>query len=241
MTKIKIPIKKLPRHVALIMDGNLRWAKANKLHYIEGLRQGAQVIKPLVKRAADMGIKHITFWALSTENWKRGKKFTNALFKVFREFFKKVELFDELYQAGGKINIWGDITEFPQNIQDEINKHVLRQPSKKKIDVNFCLNYGGRTEIIRVVKQLLKNAFSSEEMNEKKFSHYLYTKDQPDPDLIIRTSGEKRLSGFMPWQSIYSELYFPLVFWPDFTPEEFDKAIIEYSQRERRFGRQSSN
>ena len=238
MKELNIPPEKIPTHVAIIMDGNMRWAKAKKLPYIEGIRQGANAIKPIVERAGELGVKYITFWALSTENWKRGKEFTGNLFKVFREFLKRNDLFNELIDRGGKIDIWGDITELPSDIQNEIEKYILRDPKEKKINVNFCLNYGGRAEILRAVKQIIENALSPDELNQEKFSQCLYTQGQPDPDLLIRTSGEQRVSGFMPWQCVYAELYFPQVFWPDFTPEEFDKAILAYSQRERRFGKQ---
>lgn len=238
MEKLDIPIEKIPTHVAIIMDGNMRWAKGKGLPYIEGIRQGANAIKPIVERASELGVKHITFWALSTENWKRGKEFTNNLFSVFREFLKRLDLFDELIERGGKIHVWGDIAELPQDIQDEIKKNIEREPIEKKIDVNFCLNYGGRAEILRAVKNIVQDKLSPKEITAEKFSQYLYSNGQPDPDLIIRTSGEQRISGFLPWQSIYAEFYFPQVFWPDFTPGEFDKALLEYSQRERRFGRQ---
>jgi len=236
MKELNIPPEKIPTHVAIIMDGNMRWAKSKGLPYIEGIRQGANVIKPVVERAGELGVKHLTFWALSTENWKRGREFTNNLFTVFREFLRQHELFDELIERGGKIHVWGDLTELPQDIQGEIKKKVAREPKEKKIDVNFCLNYGGRAEILRAVKNIIKDDLPLEEITPEKFSQYLYSASQPDPDLIIRTSGEQRVSGFLPWQSIYAELYFASVFWPDFTPEEFDKALVAYSQRERRFG-----
>lgn len=236
MSKLNIPPQKIPVHAALIMDGNLRWAKARGVPYIEGLRQGAKAIKPIVEQAGECGIQYITFWALSTENWKRGPEFTHNLFGVFREFLKQNELFDELITKGGKLHIWGDTTEFPADIQAAIQENLSREPTEKKIDVNFCLNYGGRAEILRAVKNILKDGLTPEEISEEKFSQYLYSCNQPDPDFIIRTSGEKRLSGFMPWQGVYAEFYFASVFWPDFTPEEFDKALLAYSQRERRFG-----
>lgn len=238
MKDLNIPSEKIPTHIALIMDGNMRWAKSKNLPYIEGIRQGANAIKPIVERAGEVGVKHLTFWALSTENWKRGKEFTDNLFFVFREFLRRHDLFDELIKQGGKIHVWGDITELPQDIQDEITSKIAREPKEKKIDVNFCLNYGGRIEILRAVEQIVKDSIRPEEITQEKFSSYLYSNGQPDPDLIIRTSGEQRLSGFLPWQSIYAELYFAEVFWPDFTPKEFDKALAVYSQRERRFGGQ---
>lgn len=229
---------KIPQHVGLIMDGNMRWAKAQGKEYIEGLRAGAEVIQPIVERAGEVGIKNITFWALSTENWRRGEEFTSNLFTVFREFLSKKKLFNELIERGGKLHVFGDLSELPKDVVEKLNEYSEKEPQEKKIDVNFCLNYGGRMEILRAVRNILEKYPESFWVGEEYFSNHLYTAGQPDPDLIVRTSGEQRLSGFMPWQGIYAELYFTNVLWPDFTPEEFDKALAEYANRERRFGGQ---
>lgn len=233
-----ISTPKIPQHVALIMDGNRRWAQKRGLHYADGIRQGAEAIQPIVERAGEHGVKHITFWALSTENWKRGEEFQHNIFTIFREFLKRRNLFEELMQKGGELHIFGDITEFPPDIQETIHQYLANnKPEEKKIDINFCLNYGGRAEILRAVKNIIQQNIAPEDINEELFGRFLYSAGQPDPDFIIRTSGEKRLSGYLTWQGIYAELYFTPVLWPDFTPEEFDKALIEYSNRERRFGK----
>lgn len=230
-------IDNLPTHVAIIMDGNRRWAKKKGLHYSEGIRKGAEAIKPIVERAGERGIKYITFWALSTENWKRGEDFQQNIFTIFREFLKRRELFEELKERGGQIHILGDVTEFPRDIQNTINSYLKTNfPTEKKIDVNFALNYGGRAEILWAVRNIIRDRIPPEKITPEVFNTYLYTHGQPDPDLIIRTSGEKRLSGYLPWQSIYAELYFTDVLWPDFTPEEFDQALDDFSKRQRRFG-----
>ncbi|MDP3955113.1 MAG: polyprenyl diphosphate synthase [bacterium] len=225
----------LPKHIAMIMDGNRRWAASQGLGAVDGHRAAAeQAIEPIVERAAELGIKYLTFWAFSTENWKRDKEELEGLFGVFRDVLgKKI---DRLHEKGVRVQILGDVTKFPPDIAKKALEGVKMTAQNDKITVNFALNYGGRPEILEAVKQILKDNIPAEGLTEEVFSSYLYTAGMPDPDLVIRTGGEKRISGFMPWQAVYAELYFTPVLWPDFTPLEFDKAIEDFVSRTRRFG-----
>lgn len=223
------------KHIAFIMDGNRRWAKKRGLPTLVGHAKGYNRIEPLVEHAQKRGIKHITFWAFSTENWKRDKKEVTYLLNLFRKILKGKSV-SNLIKKGGKIVVLGDIDPFPDDIKENIKKIVDDSKQNTNIIINIGLNYGGRAEILHAVKKMLADKRNYQDINEDLFSHYLYTHDQPDPDLIVRTGGEQRLSGFLTWQSIYSELYFTDVLWPDFTEEEFDRALEEYINRDRRFG-----
>jgi undecaprenyl diphosphate synthase len=220
-------------HVAFIMDGNRRWAKGRRLPLLAGHTKGYQAIEPLIAHAHKKGIKYLTFWAFSTENWNRDKKEVEILLQIFRRLFQG-ELMKRLDKNGVKINVLGEIDAFPKDLSEKIKELVETTKNNTAITVNIGLNYGGRAEILRAVNNLLKTKKNN--VDEEMFGSYLYTKDQPDPDLIIRTSGEERLSGFLPWQSVYSELYFPQIFWPDFNEKEFEKALEEFEKRKRRFG-----
>lgn len=236
MEQTKINLK-IPQHVAIIMDGNRRWAKQRGLPQIEGHRVGADCIKPIVEKAIDLGIKSLTFWTFSTENWKRNEDFLKSIIQVFREFLLKKNLFEELKSRGGEVHIFGDPSKFPSDIQNKLDEYVKNnKPSSKLIDVNFALNYGGREEILQAVKRLIADGKKAIEITADLFNSYLYTAGQPDVDFIIRTGGEKRLSGYLPWQAVYAELYFTDIYWPDFTPANFEAALLEYTKRERRLG-----
>lgn len=224
---------KLPKHVAFIMDGNRRWARGKKLPIIFGHRKGYRRIEEVVKHAKAKGIKHVTFWAFSTENWNREKKEVEDLMKVFREVFKKSSM-NKLMEEGALISVFGDLTPFPKDLQENINKLMNDTKKNTNIQVNFALNYGGRAEVLRAITLLIKSA---QEVNEENLSNNLYSKGQPDPDLLIRTGGEMRLSGYLPWQSVYSELYFSDVLWPDFDSKQLDIALAKYATRQRRFGK----
>jgi undecaprenyl diphosphate synthase len=226
MNKISIP-----KHVAFIMDGNRRWAKEHHLPVFEGHRKGEKRIEPIIDSAIEMGISHLTFWAFSTENWYRSNKEVHYLLNLFRHVLDKK--IDSFHRKNIKLSIIGDITKFPADIREKTKKWMDRMKDNKKITVNIALSYGGRDEIMRAVNKWRGNL----ELTEEEYEKYLDTAGQPDPDLIIRTGGEKRLSGFLLWQSEYAELYFTDIYWPDFTPEEFKKAVEDYSNRKRRFGR----
>jgi undecaprenyl diphosphate synthase len=221
-------------HVAFIVDGNRRWARERNLPVIMGHDKGYRIIEKLVKHGKKLGIKHMTFWVFSTENWNRDPDEVAGLMKLFREILH-VDSFDGLIKEGAKISIFGDLTRFDKDIQENVTNLLEKTKENDTIYVNFALNYGGRADILQATNALL--AEKKEQVDEKTFSSYLYTGNQPDPDLIIRTGGEQRLSGYLPWQSVYSELYFTPVYWPDFSPEEFDNALTDYQTRNRRFGK----
>lgn len=224
------------KHIAFIMDGNRRWAKVKRLPTLMGHAKGYKRIDPIVTHAQKLGIAHVTFWAFSTENWKRDKKEVTYLMNLFRDMFKG-NLLKKLVKNGGRIIVLGDIQPFPQDIQENVKRVVEESKNNTSIIVNIGLNYGGRAEILHAIQTMMKDKKNIDDLTEESFSHYLYTHDQPDPDLIIRTGGEQRLSGFLPWQGVYSELYFPKVYWPDFTEKELDKALEEFAERARRFGK----
>jgi len=221
------------------MDGNRRWAKEHGKPVFEGHREGEKRVEPLIDKAIEMGISSLTFWAFSTENWYRSSKEVQFLCNLFRYVLDKK--YDKFHKQNIRIHIIGDLAKFPKDIQQKTKKWMEDTKNNTRITVNFALNYGGRNEIMRAVNKFIKNVSISQCSNvpitEEEFEKYLDTAGQPDPDLIIRTGGEKRLSGFLLWQSEYAELYFTDAFWPDFTPEEFEKAIADYKGRKRRFGK----
>jgi undecaprenyl diphosphate synthase len=226
----------LPSHVAIIMDGNRRWSAKHGLGPVAGHEQAAKKsIRPIVERAIELGIPYLTFWAFSTENWRRDKKELEGLFRVFREALS--EETNQLNEKGVKLRYLGDIDKFPSDICQKVKDGIEKTRDNEKITVSFALNYGGRDEILRAIKKAITAGVKDGELTEERFSQFLDTAGMPDPDLIIRTGGEQRLSGYLPWQSVYSELYFTPVLFPDFTPKELDKALVNYQGRQRRFGK----
>ncbi|MDQ3008392.1 MAG: polyprenyl diphosphate synthase [bacterium] len=225
-----------PQHVAIIMDGNRRWARANKLEALKGHHYVAnKVIQPLVERCVELKIPYLTLWAFSTENWHRDVEEVRGLMELFRQAFTKNAA--ELHEKGVKLNTIGDLCRFPQDIQDNISKWIETTSQNENITVTFALNYGGRDELVRAVNAAVQAQDNmTQQLSAEDISIHLDTKKIPDPDLIIRPGGEQRLSGFMPWQAVYAELYFTEVLMPDFSPTELDKAIEEYASRQRRFG-----
>lgn len=214
----------IPTHIAIIMDGNRRWAKEHGLPVLAGHQKVAdEVLEPLVEHAAKCGVKFITFWAFSTENWQRDTKEVEGIMRIFRHVIHK--RWQRLHQKGVRVRVIGDLTRFASDIRESLEKVVEQSKENKKITAIFAINYGGRDEIRRAVQQ-----------GGSSFEQYLDTVGIPDPDLIIRTGGEVRLSGFLLWQSQYSELYFPSFYMPDFTTEKLDEALREYGDRKRRFG-----
>lgn len=225
-------MEKIPTHIAIIMDGNRRWARERGLPALSGHQKVADdVLEPLVEHAAQRGIKFITFWAFSTENWHRNKAEVEGIMRIFRHVIQK--RWARLHEKGVRVRVIGDISKFASDIQESLTKVIDQTKDNKKITAVFALNYGGRDEILRAIKQVTDPSA----VTDASFSALLDTSGIPDPDLIIRTSGEQRLSGFLPWQSAYSELYFPKFHMPDFTPERLDEALDEYQRRHRRFGR----
>ncbi|MDF2612656.1 MAG: undecaprenyl diphosphate synthase [Clostridia bacterium] len=232
---------KLPVHIAVIMDGNGRWAKEHNLPRNEGHRKGTKVLENIIKHANKIGIKYLTVYAFSTENWSRPQNEVNGLMKLFMKYLdrniKKAMRDDIKFNAIGDI----DSPNIPSDLKEKIKVLQEITKDKKGLCFNMAFNYGGRDEIIRACKKMMTeislDKTGNSEITEALLSSCLDTANQPDPDLMIRTSGEMRTSNFMPWQLTYSEFYFASCLWPEFTVKEFDKAIEEYSTRKRRFGK----
>jgi len=225
----------LPKHIAIIMDGNRRWAKSRGLNPVKGHEQAAlNVIEPLIDRCGQLGIPYVTFWAFSTENWKRDKIELTGLFNVFRLGLKN--LASKFIKKGARLRILGDINKFPKDIAKQSLDMMTQSSKNHKITVTFALNYGGRDEILRAVKKMITDGIQPDSVNEELFSSYLDTAGISDPDIVIRTGGEKRTSGYLPWQTVYSELFFTDTLFPDFTPQKLEEIIVAYQQRDRRFG-----
>lgn len=226
----------LPQHIAIIMDGNRRWARQNKLKIFKGHEKVAREnIEQLTQHCISLGIPFLTLWAFSTENWQRDEAEVNAIMELMRLSFK--EGFDEMLKEKVRVKTIGDLSKFPQDIQESIGRFKKINVKDYKITVTFALNYGGRDEVLRAVRRGVAAKVNFEKLEVDEFGQYLDTAGIPDPDLIIRTGGERRLSGFMPWQSVYSELYFTKALMPDFDTRELDKALRDYQKRTRRFGR----
>ena len=228
----------MPKHIAIIMDGNRRWAKAQGKSASFGHKVGAKTLEKIVRYANKIGLEYITVYAFSTENWKRAEEEVNALMMLLQSY-----LDDYSKRADSeniKVKILGDITALSQGMQKSIIKCMERTKNNTGVTFNIALNYGGRDEIVKAVqniaKQVKNNQLEVDEINEKTISDNLYTIGQPDPDLVIRTSGEQRLSNFLPWQVVYAEFLFVEKNWPDFTEQDLDNAIIEYQKRTRKFG-----
>lgn len=222
----------MPKHVAVIMDGNGRWAKKRGLPRSYGHKVGTENVRKIVKYCSKKGIKYLTVYAFSTENFKRPQDEVGTLMKLLVEYFNKET--EELRQNGVRLNVIGDISTFAPVVQEAINNGIEKTKDCDKLVFTIALAYGSRAEIVRAIKRIKED--NIEDITEETVSKYLYTFDMPDPDLIIRTSGEERLSNFLLYQAAYSEFYFTDCLWPDFNEEEFDKALIEYSKRSRRFG-----
>lgn len=227
-----------PKHIAIIMDGNRRWAKERGLGVLDGHNYVVnQVIEPLVDRCIEKNIPFLTLWAFSTENWRRNPAEIQGIMNIFREAFQKKAA--DLHKKGVKLQVIGDLSKFPADIQKKSAEWIALSQRNKKITVTFALNYGGHDELIRAVRAIIRKNphIQPEAVTEQQITRHLDTAAMPDPDIIIRTSGEKRLSGFLPWQSVYSELYFTDIPMPDFTPRELQLALEEYNRRKRRFGK----
>ena len=236
---IRADFAKLPRHVAIIMDGNGRWAKAHKLSVALGHRQGVETLRDVISHTSDLGIESLTLYAFSTENWKRAPEEVGALMQLILEFF--AQEIDKLHQKNVRITILGDKDGFPQKQHDVLVEAETRTESNTGLRLNIALNYGGRAELTRAAQMLARRVqageITPEEITERHFSDCLYTAGQPDVDLMIRTSGEMRLSNFLLWQCAYAEFLFPTVLWPDFSVKDYDEALEAFGGRERRFGK----
>lgn len=230
--KNKLDPQKFPNHIAFIIDGNGRWAKKRGLARSMGHRAGIIACKETLEECYNLGIKYVSIYAFSTENWNRPKDEVDTLFELFREFLKND--MTELFNKNVKFMVSGDYTAFPDDLVETIDDCLNKTKNNTKMVVNLCVNYGSRPEIVRAINNIISDGLKS--VDEKVFSNYLYTAEIPDPDFIVRTSGENRLSNFMLWQASYAEFYFPKTHWPDFNKKELYKALINYAKRNRRFG-----
>tara|TARA_B110000046_G_scaffold185695_2_gene228670 strand:+ start:18777 stop:19520 length:744 start_codon:yes stop_codon:yes gene_type:complete len=239
--KIQINLQRVPKHVAIIMDGNGRWAKGKGMSRVFGHRNALTAVREAVKAASQINIEAITLYAFSTENWNRPKLEIDALMRLLINSLKK-ELPD-FQKNGVKVNAIGDIESLPKKAQNVLNDVIFQTKTNTKITLSFALSYGSREEIVNAIKKISKKVVNKEldleKIDENTINNHLYTFNLPNVDLMIRTSGEQRISNFLLWQMAYAELYFTDILWPDFRQEHFYDAIIEYQNRERRFGKTS--
>ena len=231
--------EKLPQHIAIIMDGNGRWAKKRNLERIVGHQKGIESAREIVKFCREAGIKVLTLYAFSIENWRRPKKEVQALMNLLKKYIVKES--KELLKNNICLKTIGNIDDMPPSVARILNETVEKTKTCSGMIVNLALSYGGRDEIIRAIKKIVQavkqGSLKEGDITEENFSNYLYTRDIPDPDLLIRTSGEMRLSNFLLWQMAYTEIYVTEILWPDFKREDMVRALINYQSRERRFGR----
>ncbi len=237
----KIDLSYIPQHVAVIMDGNGRWAKQHGRKRVFGHRQGAYSVQEVVETASMLKIKYLTLYAFSTENWKRPKAEVDALMSLLVKSIN--DQLNKLLEQNIKLSVIGDINSLPPKVQNEISRAIKASENSTGLNLIIALSYSSRWEILRAVKNIAidykNDKIDVQNIDENLFTQYLTTFNFPDPELLIRTSGEERISNFLLWQLSYSELYFTKVLWPDFKKENFLQAIYEYQQRERRFGKTS--
>ncbi len=223
-----------PDSVAIIMDGNGRWANNKGITRLEGHRAGTENIRRVIRAFANHGVKYLTLFAFSTENWRRPRREVQGLFRILSGVIDRETA--NLHREGVKLVHLGDIDGLPKSLQAKVRKSIELTKDNTRMTLGLALNYGGRADILNAVRRIIKNGIAAEDIDEAAFARYLYTAGLPDPDLIIRTAGEMRLSNFLIWQAAYSEYYSTPTLWPDFDEKEVDLAIEAYSQRERRFG-----
>ena len=228
----------VPAHVAIIMDGNGRWAKARHLPRVEGHRQGAESVRTIVRAAGELGVKYLTLYAFSVENWSRPKEEVDTLMKYLARYLKNE--IGELNRNNVRLEVIGQIYRLPEFVQDQLQKTIEALSKNNGLTLILALSYGGRTEIVEAVRAIAakvqKGQLEAAEIDEQVVSQHLYTRQYPDPDLLIRTSGEMRVSNFLLWQISYAELVVTPTLWPDFRKAQFCDALAEYARRHRRFG-----
>ncbi|MEH2263683.1 isoprenyl transferase [Nostoc sp.] len=240
MTKLPTDLnpQKIPQHIAVIMDGNGRWATSRGLPRIAGHRQGAKTLKELLRCCKDWGVKALTAYAFSTENWQRPVEEVDFLMHLFERLLHR-EL-AQMHREGVRISFIGDLSALPKSLQTEMERSMTETLNNQAIHFTVAVNYGSRNEITRVCHQVAqlvqRGELSAEQVNESLIEQHLYTADTPEPDLLIRTSGEMRLSNFLLWQMAYTEMYFTDILWPDFNREALYQALLSYQSRDRRFG-----
>lgn len=243
ITKERSEIKDsgFPVHVAVIMDGNGRWAEQRSLPKYRGHEAGMDAMIEIVRHASDIGVRHLTVYAFSTENWRRSEDEVKGIFQLLLIYVNR-EL-EELHRNNVKVDVYGDWEPFSKSVAAALNKTIEKTKNNTGLCFHICLNYGSRAEILSAAKAFARDAIEggsgstvADDLDENGFSDYLYTAGVPDPDLLIRPGGEKRISNFLLWQTAYSEFVFSDVLWPDYSPDEFDMALDEYRSRKRRFG-----
>jgi undecaprenyl diphosphate synthase len=236
--KARIDPENVPKHVAIIMDGNGRWAKKRNLPRVAGHRAGAESVREVVEAARELGVRYLTLYAFSNENWKRPKTEVRALMALLRRFMK--DELNEMMHHGIGMKVIGRTDMLPPKVREEVQDTIARTEHCDKMTVVLALSYGGRAEIVDAARKIAERCKSGEldvdDIDEELFAGHLYLPECPEPDLLIRTSGESRLSNFMLWQLSYSEIWFTQTLWPDFTKGEFCRAIIDFQARDRRFG-----
>lgn len=227
------PNRNLPSHVAIIMDGNGRWAKKRHLPRTAGHAAGSKTFKEIARYANKIGLKYLTVYAFSTENWKRPEEEVKNIMDILRDYLRDVDNFKE---ENIKVKFIGDLTRLEDDIIELMEQAEKKSQNATGLNLNIAINYGGRDEIVHAVKKMVAEGVAAEDITESTLSDYLYTAGQPDPDFIIRPSGEYRLSNFLIWQSAYAEYWFSDILWPDFKPRHLEKALESYMGRSRRFG-----
>jgi len=231
---LKGKIENLPRHIGFIMDGNGRWAKQRGLPRLAGHRAGAENLRRVLRACGEWGIKYVTIYAFSTENWGRPKEEVEGLLNLLDQYIDNA--LPELVKEGVQVRHIGRMDGVPERLQEKIRQAIEATKGNDRLILCVAFNYGGRAEIVDAVRKIIAEGYKPEEVDENLISSHLYTAGIPDPDLIIRTAGEMRLSNFLLWQSAYAEYYSTPVYWPDFDEEELYKALLDFSRRERRFG-----
>jgi undecaprenyl diphosphate synthase len=230
--------EKVPRHIAIIMDGNGRWAQKQRLSRIKGHQKGLDAVKAVVEACEGLGVRILTLYAFSKENWRRPRKEVNELMRMLQKYLREQR--EELLKRNVRLNAIGDLEELPAPILDTLRETMEMSRRRDGLIINLALSYGGRSEIVagvrKVIEEIEAGRITKDDITPETFSRYLFTGGLPDPDLLIRTSGELRISNFLLWQIAYTELYFTTTLWPDFGKEELIQACIAYQNRERRFG-----
>jgi undecaprenyl diphosphate synthase len=235
----KIPTDRLPRHVAMIMDGNGRWALSRGLPRLAGHKAGTENLRRVIRASVEFGIKYLTIYAFSTENWGRPPEEVKGLMYILEDVIDK-EL-AELNKEGVQLRHIGRLERLAPSLQKKVLRAVELTKNNDRLILNVAFNYGGRDEIVNAIQNIMKDGIAPEEVTDELVSRYLYTAGVPDPDLIIRTSGELRVSNFLIWQAAYSEWYVTPTYWPDFNKEEYRRALETFAGRDRRYGKVSSN
>lgn len=238
LAEAELDMSRIPHHVAIIMDGNGRWAKKRGLPRNAGHAAGAETFRDIANYCKELGMEYLTVYAFSTENWKRSEEEVSGIMGLLEKYLD--EAIESMVRDGNRLKVFGDLSRLSLPLRQRIEKTELLNQQIQGFQANLCVNYGGRDEILQGVKSAMREAkaglIDENSVNEDWFSSKLYFAGIPDPDLIIRPSGEQRLSNFMLWQCAYSEFYFSDVLWPDFTRAELDKAIVAYQSRDRRYG-----